>query len=394
MKTDEMFRQRVRAYDPGGHGGLTEAERQKILAHVLSHGPGLIRRASWGRAALAATGLAVATAAGALLSLSPENSATLAVVKDPTQVPARACERDKPTSPPAFTWGADGHGELALGVRAEFVTSAGADVRIDKAEPCTTRISLRSGQIRVFAKDLGGGELRVATRLGDVVVRGTMFSVEQHDDSVSVQVEHGRVSVHHDGRELASVAGGQRADIDGTDARLSRLSEADGAALRDTFVAGEARPAVVDPLTGTAARTTQARRPSEVKPRAPVASASAVLGAAETRWREGQFVAARAMFRRVGVLAGPTGEAAWVRLARLELNQGHATRALDALRERERRCAGGVLAAEAAWLEVAALDRARRLGPARARAGALIARFPGSPQAGAASRFLKRTEAP
>jgi hypothetical protein len=83
----------------------------------------------------------------------------------------------------------------------------------------------------------------------------------------------------------------------------------------------------------------------------------------------------------VGDGSGAVAEAAWVRLARLELRGGDARRALGALAQREERFASGRLGAEALFLEA---DAHGRLGQNEARGRTveeLQRSHPGSPQA-------------
>src|SRR5262249_12334412 len=102
-----------------------------------------------------------------------------------------------------------GGARLELGPVADAVSSTGTTVRLEEASPCRTIIALESGTVAVHAKDLGGGELRVRTKRGDVVVHGTIFAVTEDDSSLEVEVAEGNVTVT-DRDDSHSVRTGQR----------------------------------------------------------------------------------------------------------------------------------------------------------------------------------------
>ncbi|HJL17704.1 MAG TPA: hypothetical protein RMH99_18715, partial [Sandaracinaceae bacterium LLY-WYZ-13_1] len=116
-------------------------------------------------------------------------------------------------------------------------------------------------------------------------------------------------------------------------------------------------------------------------------SARGRLAEAERRWRAGDRDAARALFTRVGRGAGSLAEAAWIRLARLELRAGELRRARDAVRAQRGRFPRSRFGAEALWIEA---DASRRLGDEAAMRSAvdrLRRRHPDSAQARAAARL-------
>lgn len=393
MELDNSMRQRLRAFDPALHFELSEDERLRIVNEVAAKAPALMRRARLRRTLLVVSaGSLLAAAAALLLVVAPRQDDELATGQHAVPLQVRTCASDGKVTV-ARTPGSRGDEHLTLGARAEFVTPPGAEISVDLVEPCMTRISLHKGAIAVHAKDLGGGELRIRTGRGDVVVRGTMFRVESDDGALKVSVEHGRVSVLQGERELASVPGGQRVEVVGTGVRRGELSADELQALRDTFVPVEAVNLIEEtpaqPPQATPRKVRNAGRAMAVPFDAPRA-----LRDAETLWRAGDHEGARGLFRKVGAQTSATGEAAWLRLARLELTQGDAPAALSALSERARRYRLGTLGAEATWLEVEALNKGARKREAQVRARALITEFPDSPQAKAARKLLQIKEAP
>jgi len=393
MELDNSMRQRLRAFDPALHFELSEDERLRILNEIATRAPALMRRARLQRTLLGvSTGTVLAAAAALLVAVAPREDDERATRQHAVPVQARACASDGKVTL-ARSPRPNGDEQVALGARAEFVTPTGAEVSVDLVEPCMTRISLHKGAIAVHAKDLGGGELRIRTQRGDVVVRGTMFRVENEDRALKVSVEHGRVSVLQGERELASVPGGQRIEVVGTGVRRDELSEGELQALRDTFVPVEALN-LIEEQPAQAPQTTPRTVPSARRATPVPFDTARALKDAETLWRSGDLEGARSLFRKVGAQMSPTGEAAWLRLARLELTRGDVSATLSALNERARRHHRGMLGAEATWLEVEALDRVARKSEAQIRARALIHEFPDSPQANAARKLLKIKETP
>jgi hypothetical protein len=175
------------------------------------------------------------------------------------------------------------------------------------------------------------------------------------------------------------------------------LSSEEQEALRDALRAPTRVPVELDEIVITEpaqAATPKLRSPSStgssvVDGEADRPSASALLAQAESLWRKGDRDAARTKFRAVGEDPGAAGEAAWVRLARLELSQGSARGALSALEGRKTRRSKGVLGAEASWLEVQALQGVGRKAEALQAAQALLREYPNTPQANAAQRLVR-----
>lgn len=109
---------------------------------------------------------------------------------------------------------------------------------------------------------------------------------------------------------------------------------------------------------------------------------------AEAARASGDLATARRLYREAGAASGPTAEAAWLALARLELRSGAAAQARVALDERRRRFGDGRFGAETAWIGVRAARAAGDHARARREAQELIRQFPRSAQAGAARELL------
>lgn len=110
--------------------------------------------------------------------------------------------------------------------------------------------------------------------------------------------------------------------------------------------------------------------------------------------RAGDLDCARGAYKKAGGLAGPTAEAAWLALARMELSLGRGEAARSALEARRLRFGQGQLDVEAAWLMVRAHAEAGDDDRAQLEAKRLTERWPGTPQAAAAERWLKEHGAP
>jgi Tfp pilus assembly protein PilF len=154
-------------------------------------------------------------------------------------------------------------------------------------------------------------------------------------------------------------------------------------------------PAIV---SGRAAPMREARAPgSEPESdaedfEAPSESPGDLLARAEKLRRAGKHDEARSLYRVVGAGSGATAEAAWLALARMELGTGNAAGAQRAASERRARFGGGSLGPEARWIDVRTYRLAGDESAARRAARDLVARWPRSPQADAARRWLDGVE--
>lgn len=260
---------------------------------------------------------------------------------------------------------------------------------------CTTELILARGVVRVEAADLGGGTLRV--RAGDVLVevRGTRFHVVHASGHVEVGVAEGLVTVRTaEGRVFPLRAGERWARGRGPDAL--EPTETSGPGL-DEELDGPARDPVEAAERGASGSLRAARtrpealdaheHPPDTARPATEELERALLARAETLWRAGDHDAARSLFERLGESGGPLAEAAWIRLARLELRADRLAAARRAVHAHQRLFPTSRFGAEALWLEA---DVARRSGDRATHRDALArlrARYPDSPQADAASRL-------
>jgi hypothetical protein len=99
---------------------------------------------------------------------------------------------------------------LDLGAHARAVAMPGADVSVERAAACETRIAQRSGRLIVAATDLGGGELGVTTPHGEVRAPAGLFAVYVVGDELAVEVADATATFVRAGEEPRSIAAGTR----------------------------------------------------------------------------------------------------------------------------------------------------------------------------------------
>jgi Tfp pilus assembly protein PilF len=285
--------------------------------------------------------------------------------------------------------------ELHLGRTADAVATPGSVARLTESAPCRTVITLDRGTVVVDAKDLGGGELVIAAGDSNVRVRGTLFGVARERDALTVEVASGVVEVTSARRDHR-VRAGERILVSSVGVATGRLAagRADELErlLKEPKVIGlEALSPVESPATAALPRSAGADRGTLSLPTTLTdePSPSELLARAETLRRAGDYAGARALYRQAGSTAGPTAEAAWLALARMELGLGDTVGARRATEERRRRFGRGTLGPEALWIDVRTHQQAGETAKARQIADELVSRWPGSPQAAAARRFLK-----
>jgi hypothetical protein len=429
---DETLRHRVAQIAASDSGVLDDAASERILRHVVNQGPALVRRAQRTRMTFMAAGPALALAAGALLFVRhhpaggamPEDTRAVA----PSQVAAvGACARR--AAPPrgvGFVTESDG-AYLDLGAVANATAEPNTDVHVTEAAQCRTVLTLGMGRVTVHAKDLGGGELRVRARDGEVTVHGTIFSVTQTSESLVVEVAEGRVSVKDRGGEH-TVSTGERLLVSSVGIAQGVLSPERAHAVRaavgaipvvglerlqpDTAAVVPQEPAQNRPRTPAEPAPSRPASVTSVKPagteRVELASVEEteaapkagsmpapapglpvdLLGQAEQARHAGDYAAARDLYRRAAAGQGATAEAAWVALARMELSLGHAAQAREATKQRQDHFGQGTLSPESQWIDVRTYRQTGDLARARALAEELVRRYPSSPQARAASQWL------
>jgi len=112
-----------------------------------------------------------------------------------------------------------------------LVFDSGGIARVASADSAALRVELEQGRL-VGEVDPGrsGPRLVVSTKAGDVVVTGTVFSVQVDDDRVSVKVHRGSVRVEEPGRDGRPVRLGQALEL-GAD-RVVVLGDEEQAGVR------------------------------------------------------------------------------------------------------------------------------------------------------------------
>ncbi len=387
--SDEVMRRKLRSLAADDDEQLPLAAQERVLQNVLISGPGLVRRARRERLALRLGGVALAAAAAAALWFrigtgSVEPVANLGKTMDPGRThsaqprPAqRPCESRSAPANTAF------HGQaLDLGSIAYAVTEPGSTATLEQSTSCRTVIALGSGKVSIHARDLGGGELVVHARDADVAVHGTVFAVALEGEDVVVEVAEGVVAVNKPGVSGRRVTAGTRVTFAQGLVAESELAARDRQSLLEKTLAVPAQAAAFD--ADQAARSEEASRA-----RASSNSASErLLSRADALRRAGDLEGARRLYREAGNGSGPSAEAAWLALARMELAAGDAKAARDATSERQKRFKGGALGPEALWISVRTYRQAGNTDAARKAAEDLVRRWPRSPQAAAAKRWL------
>jgi hypothetical protein len=438
MTFEEQSRRRLADWADKERSPLREGDRAAIIARLAADGPRTVRRA---RIVHTATRVAGGTAA-VLISLV---GASFLLNRSPSEPTARACEHFE-TFP-----GASLSDRRDLGARARFVTAEGSTAKLVEASPCKTTVALASGRVSVHARDLGGGELRVDTPFGSVIVHGTIFSVDLTEDRMVVEVAEGRVEVaRHDsessflgrGDRLTSTRRGTVARGALEPAQIERLTnelvaepglasadqieedvEPDEETEREAKAPRKARRDRRDRPSQRATKrsvSTETRRSApasparEDEPPEPAPSTEINTGDKPALWPKPERTAPKAeepkpmsleemlraadLSRKRGELdrarelyrrAGEKEAAAWLRLASLELEAGRGQAARDALRERERRFGSSMLEPEASWIMVRVLELSGKRADARKEAERLVEDHPQTPQAAFAKEWLK-----
>jgi Tfp pilus assembly protein PilF len=396
--SDEALRRRLRHLAANDDDHLSIAAQERVIANVLATGPGLIRRARIERIAWRAAGATLAAAAAATLWLrvgadTLGSSGPVSKTTNPPSEqgittappPLRACESRGAPVNAAFRSSGEAQA-LDLGKIAFAVTAPGSEAVLEQSTACRTVIALHKGRVSVHARDLGGGELLVRTRDAEVAVKGTVFSVSLEGEDVAVEVAEGTVLVQKPGASVRRVTAGTRvAFAKDLVAETALASEAKQALLEAT----QAAPAPVPMFD--ADQTARADEPGRTRA-SENQSSDRLLKRADALRLSGDLDGARRLYREVGNGSGPSAEAAWLALARMELAAGNANAARNATLEREKRFKSGALGPEALWINVRTNRQAGNTAAARRAAEDLVRRWPKSPQAAAAKRWLEGGE--
>jgi len=387
------------ALDPAQMGGLSDAQRDAIARAIVAQGPSLIRKGSAQRL-LSKVAFGGALAAAAAFAFMLQSKQAEPDKKLPAIAAAPSCAADAGMTP--ITSQEDGRSRIQIGSRVRAVTAEATRFSIVEAAPCVTRLALNEGTLTLQARELGGGTLFVDTPHGQVRAEGAFLRIVTLASSTSIRVVEGAV-VMRSLQGAESISAGRAVTVSPEGTQRFALSGEDRKDLLSAFDA-PART-IEEPAQDADPKPTSATRPARTpRPRAaaagdrpevkPEVSTTALLAEADALWRKGNRDAARHAFRRAAEDKGPMGEAAWVRLARLELSTGSSERALSALSARKSRGGAGTLGAEALWLEAEAFDRAGRSADAARAAERLIRDYPSAPQVPSARRLLTKGKAP
>ena len=341
--------------------GLDHGARARVVDHVQRSGPTIVRRARFRRTAVRVAGGAAAVGLIAFLAIDRGGAPVDDVL---------ACRAWAPATP-------DG-----LGPRGTVTFDPDTDAKIVGEDACRTIVDLREGRVTVHADDLGGGTLAVRTSRGEVTVHGTIFSVAARDQVVTIEVEEGRVAWTAKGEPAVYLGASDRLVVGAPAAATTAL-----APTPDEPPEPE-RPAVTPKKRKSRPRKQARLRAEPPKPKRP--SSSDLVRRAEALRRASDAPGARAAYRAAGQIGDSTGEAAWIALARFELELSQPKAALQALAERRRRFGAGALELEAEWIAVRALSASGQTGRAAQRAKQIVRRWPKSAQAQAASAWLEK----
>jgi hypothetical protein len=387
---DDPSVERLRGLGAATRVQLDADARERVAQRVKQRGPAVLRRAQQVRTVsrfgmmAAAIALAVVFArrqgegpAPAPVAQAPDRPLAAEPVVAATPAASSACRTRTELVTLNAVEGAAGTQRLSLGAAGLVVADARTAMWLDAEDACRLRVRLSAGRVSVHAKDLGGGELRVTTPGGDVLVHGTTFAVAHDASGLTVDVEEGRVSVARAGRELASaLRGGQRLRLAvGGEPVIAALP----ASARDALLRALSDRAM-DEGEAAPGRATSAREP---------ASAEQLVREATALWKRGEQEQARARFRQAGELRGATAEAAWLALARRELEVGRAAAAKAALAARAVRFGDGDLAGEAAGIAFRIALQSADAAQIRPLAERLQQRYADTPQGDAAARWLR-----
>ena len=225
---DERFRQRLRELSGLETDPLPRGARDRIVFNVMARGPALVRGARRERAALIGGGavLAAAAALALLVRVAGSNDGQIGVVTEgrgAAASPAAGLLCESRQAPGASFVDQQQRRLLDLGQLGVASAKPGSDVVIKESSACRTVLALNSGRLSVHARDLGGGELIVQTRRGEVVAQGTLFAVIQDEHGVTVEVAEGRVLVRQLDQNQRFVDAGARVTMGGDLVTESRL---------------------------------------------------------------------------------------------------------------------------------------------------------------------------
>jgi hypothetical protein len=354
---------------------------QRLIVEAARLEQQRIRRVWLGSAASVAL---LAAAAVLLYMRAPQPQPAAAPVADnAVAAPEPACAL--PVLPHDQFLGEDSGSSVALGALGELVTQPNSRVSVESSGPCELALRLHSGTLAGDLHSLRPARLLIRTDQGEVSVTGTRFSVHS-DAELEVLLETGVVDVQlSDGEKvrlqprtrLHKVAGKRAVDRQG-------LSAADEKRLA-SWLAPPPKAAVEAPVV----------QPETTHKSATFESSSAALTAAGAALRSGRWSAAREAYQFASQGKDINAEVALLGWARLEMEQLAPASALRLVTEHKRRFGRGGragLGAEAGFIEVQARKALGQGERAEQAARRLVERYPGTPQATAASKMLLEAE--
>jgi hypothetical protein len=357
---------------------LDDAAQQRVVAAVQHESNRLARARRSRRTLLGFAGAGLLAAAAALIAWLGTRAHPHPVA---TRAEQLACALPFGSAEPRFARLEDGRQTLSLGVLGQLFAEAGSVVQLERSSACELSLRLEAGVLAGDLSNLRPAVLRIRTRLGEVVVRGTRFSVRA-DSALEVVLLSGTVDVLSPDHTTVHLSPGKL---------LRKTSTQEPASIAPALHEHEQRldrllapeqvappPSTHDAAAGTSPRI-------DVKAAKTTAE---LLSAAEAARRRGRLVEARALYREAGGRGDENAEVALLRWARLELDSADAKAARSVLERYQQRFPHGRLSTEGAWLQVRALSAQGLQREAREAARSLIARFPNTPQAKAARQLL------
>jgi hypothetical protein len=328
-------------------------------------------------------------------------------------------ERVDERPPPRRLPNAPGFGWLAWSGGDVLAAEAGTDLTPLASDTCHLLVTFTRGAAWIEARDMGGGDLRLTTKHGELHAEGPppssdpasayatpiRFAVTLRDAGLRVAVASGRVTLRRSGALPVSLGPREGAQVVNGATEVGSASEAELGPLRLAFLQHAVPRASHTPPSGPNLRaappatTTPPRAPTRpslpsILPAEPPLEAPPpeqlpdLLLDAELAQQQGRREVARRLLGRVALGSGPVADTAALRLVRMDLDEGRLSEAASALSERQRRLTGP-LATEGAWLGVSLQKLLGNTLAARKQATELVRRWPTSPQATAARALLE-----
>jgi tetratricopeptide (TPR) repeat protein len=377
---DLVLRSRLGALHGEAQAPLGDDALARVIAAVQRESVRLSRARRLRRVAFGSGGLLLAAAASWFLFIAPQRQAP-----DLARSVQAECALPFGAAVPGFTRAPDGRQVLSLGVLGQLFADPSAALQVESASACELSVRLTQGVLAGDLTNLKPAVLHIRTQFGEVVVRGTRFSVEA-DGGMQVVLLSGTVDVLSPDKTVVHLSPGKTLRKSSAAAALQiGPASTEHARKLDALLASATASAAPEPVAPSATDAGSAVSRAQAKP---AKSTADLLGAAEAERRSGRLPEARALYREAGARSDENAEVALLRWARLELDERDTPAAHAVLKQYQRRFPKGRLGTEAAWLEVRALSALGKTQDARAAAERLIERYPTTPQARAARQLL------